>query len=64
MATMIGGSIMLFQTDQTGAVSTLQQSRRQQEMLAREIARSGYNALISRARQIEKQNPSASVEEI
>ncbi|RMH53140.1 MAG: hypothetical protein D6685_16070, partial [Bacteroidetes bacterium] len=64
MATMIGGSIMLFQTDQTGATTDKRQAERQEEVLAREIARSGYNALISRARQIEKQNPSASVEEI
>ncbi len=64
MATMIGGSIMLFQTDQTGATTDKRQAERQEEVLAREIARSGYNALISRARQIEKQNPSASVDEI
>lgn len=64
MATMIGGSIMLFQADQTGATTDKRQAERQEEVLAREIARSGYNAIISRARKVEQENPAASVGQI
>jgi hypothetical protein len=61
---MIGGSVILFQSDQTTQRTDERQSQRQEEVLAREIARSGYSALIARTRQLEAENPNANVAQL
>ena len=52
-AAMIGGSMTLFQANRTSIETTEGQSDRQEVILAREVARSGYNYAKSLAREAE-----------
>lgn len=61
---MIGGTILITQSNQTSIESTERHAERQHEMLAREIARSGFNQMLAAARMHERQHPTATVEEV
>lgn len=56
-ATAIGTSVLLLQGSSHRLQADERQVDRQEEALAREIARSAYNLIISRARQLEVANP-------
>jgi hypothetical protein len=54
MAGLVTTSVLLFNTEQTSMSTNQRQAERDEEVLAREIARSGYNAIRSKA--VQKQN--------
>ena len=56
-ATLIGGTIAWNQLNRTNIETTARQSERQEEILAREIARSGLNMTVARMRQDERLYP-------
>lgn len=56
-ATLIGGTIAWNQLNRTNIETSARQSERQEEILAREIARSGLNMTVARMRQDERMNP-------
>ncbi len=56
-AAAIGTSVLLLQGSSNRLQADERQVARQEEALAREIARSAYNLIISRARQLEAANP-------
>ncbi|SHK16661.1 hypothetical protein [Rhodothermus profundi] len=64
VAAVIGGSILLLQSSSMRLESDERQAERQEEALAREIARSAYNRIISRARRLESANPDWSLEQL
>ncbi len=61
---MIGGTIMIGQSQETNVKGNERHAERQEEQLAREIARSGYNQMITTARVFERRHPGASVKEV
>ncbi len=64
LGAVLGGAIMMQQTSGTSVLSTRNHADRQEEMLAREIARSAYNDLLWEAREFERAHPSKTVAEI
>ena len=54
---VVGASVMLLQSSTNRLQADTRQAARQEEALAREIARSAYNLIVSRARQIEAETP-------
>jgi len=58
---MITGMALLFQADSTGVRTDFKQSERQAQIVAREIARTGQNLLLTRARQLQRQYPDSSL---
>lgn len=63
LALFAGGSI-LYQSQRSSVEADNRQSDRDEEVLAREIARSGHNLIMSRARELHVQDPTRSVYEI
>lgn len=63
-ATIVGSSTILLQNNQSRVQTDIRQAERQGQLVAREIARSGHNALLSRARQLQKEYPNKTLEEI
>jgi hypothetical protein len=63
-AAIMGGSIMLFQSKRTGVETDQQQAYRQGQILAREIARSGHNMVLSQARREQREKPDLSITEV
>ncbi len=61
---LIGGTILIAQTHVTNVKTNERHAERQEEMLAREIARSGYNELLADARAYERAHPSATIQQI
>lgn len=61
---LVGGTVLMSQSHQTNVKSNERHAERQQEMLAREIARSGYNYMLAAAREYERNNPGATVEQV
>lgn len=57
VAGLIGGTLLMYQATQTTLSIDSSEADRQEELIAREIARSGYNAMASRARRIIFDNP-------
>ncbi len=64
VATLVGGTLMMAQSNTTVIASNEKHADRQEEMLAREIARSGYNVMLSAARDYERAHPDASISEV
>ena len=62
-ALFAGGSLM-YQSQRNSVEADGRQSDRDEEILAREIARSGHNMIMSQARQLHAQNPSLLLHEI
>jgi len=54
---VVGASVMLLQSSTNRLQADTRQAERQEEALAREIARSAYNLIVSRARQLEVERP-------
>ncbi len=52
-ASVVGGSMMLYQAQRTSRATEEVQTEQQRRVLAREIARSAYNAAYARARKLE-----------
>ncbi|MEM9666096.1 MAG: hypothetical protein AAF970_14255, partial [Bacteroidota bacterium] len=61
---LVATSVTLLQAEDTSVQSTQRQAERQYEQIAREIARSGYNVTLSKARKYEADNPGATASEI
>ncbi len=57
VAGLIGGTLLMYQATQATLDIDASEADRQEELLAREIARSGYNAMESKARRIIFDNP-------
>lgn len=55
---------MLFQSKRTGVETDQQQAYRQGQILAREIARSGHNLVLSQARREQREHPELSIAEV
>ncbi len=53
-ASMVGGVVVLSQSDQTSVESVNRLGERQEEIIAREIARSGYNYMRAHAKSVER----------
>ncbi len=51
---MVGGVVLLSQSEQTNVESTQRLGDRQEEIIAREIARSGYNFMRAHAKSVER----------
>lgn len=64
IATIIGGSYVLFQSNVASVETDKRQAERQYEMLAREIARSGLSRVLATTRQLDQQYPDASMGQI
>ncbi len=62
--TVVGSSVLLLQSSTNRLQSDTRQVARQEEALAREIARSAYNLIISRARQLEAEHTSWSLTQL
>lgn len=62
-ASILGGSTLLFQYKQSSVQTDWRQAERQGQMVAREIARSGHNAVLSRTRQLQREYPDDTLEE-
>ncbi|ACY47462.1 hypothetical protein [Rhodothermus marinus] len=56
-AVVVGASVMLLESSTNRLQADTRQAARQEEALAREIARSAYNLIVSRARQLEVEQP-------
>ncbi|GIV62628.1 MAG: hypothetical protein KatS3mg044_1494 [Rhodothermaceae bacterium] len=56
-ATIVAASYIMVQNNTSKVQTDLKQSERQGQMVAREIARSGHNALLSKARKLQKDFP-------
>ncbi|RMF62766.1 MAG: hypothetical protein D6746_03635, partial [Bacteroidetes bacterium] len=56
-ATIVAASYIMVQNNTSKVQTDLKQSERQGQMVAREIARSGHNALLSKARKLQKDYP-------
>ena len=54
ISALIAGAFILFNAEQTNFATLGDQAERQEQIVAREIARSGYNSLKSRAREVER----------
>lgn len=63
-ATVVGGSVLLLQSDTDRLQADDRQVLRQEEALAREIARSAYNRIVSMARKLEAEQPDLTLEEL
>ncbi len=63
-ATVVGGSVLLLQSDIDRLQADDRQVLRQEEALAREIARSAYNRIVSMARKLEVEQPDLSRDEL
>ncbi len=63
-ATVMGGSVLLLQSDTDRLQADDRQALRQEEALAREIARSAYNRIVSMARKLEAEQPDLTLEEL
>lgn len=63
-ATIMAGSVLLFQSTQTGVETDKEQAFRQGQILAREIARSGHNMVLSQARKTQREHPELSIAEV
>ncbi len=61
IAAVITGTTLLFQANQTGVRTDYRQSERQAQIIAREIARTGQNLLLTKARQLQRANPDSSL---
>jgi hypothetical protein len=63
-AAIMGSSMLLFQVDQTSVATDTKQSDRQGQIVAREIARTGQNVLLSKVKQLQAANPDEALENI
>ncbi|NNE34709.1 MAG: hypothetical protein HKN13_05710, partial [Rhodothermales bacterium] len=63
-AAIMGSSMLLFQVDRTSVATDEKQSERQGQIIAREIARTGQNVLLSRVKQLQAANPDEALENI
>ncbi len=54
MAVVAGSMTLTYQSKQTSLDTDYRQANRQQKVIARQVARSGYNAVLARARQEER----------
>ncbi len=61
---LVGGTVLISQSHVTNVKSTERHAERQHEMLAREVARSGYNQMLAEARLYERNNPGATIEQV
>ncbi len=64
MAAVLGGSVMLLQTGRSSHDADLGQIERQEVMLAREIARSGFEAVHSKAYQVQRNAKNATMDQV
>ncbi len=63
-ATVVGGSVLLLQSDTDRLQADDRQVLRQEEAIAREIARSAYNRIVSMARKLEVEQPELTLDEL
>ena len=63
-AAIMGSSMLLFQVDRTSVATDEKQSERQGQIVAREIARTGQNVLLSKVKQLQAANPDEALENI
>ncbi len=64
LAVMIASNVLLYESLQTSVATDKVQSDRQGQVLAREIARSGHNVALSKARQLQREYPLTPLEDI
>lgn len=64
LAIMLGSNAVLFETKRTSIETDEEQHTRQAQLLAREIARSGHNMALSKARQLQIEYPNTPLEDI
>lgn len=63
-AAIMGSSMLLFQVDRTSVATDAKQSERQGQIVAREIARTGQNVLLSKVKQLQAASPDEPLENI
>ncbi len=54
ISALIAGSLILYQSEQTNFSTLADQAERQEQIVAREIARTGYNVIVTRAQEVQK----------
>lgn len=63
-AAIMGSSMLLFQVDRTSVATDEKQSVRQGQIVAREIARTGQNVLLSKVKRLQAAHPDEALEDI
>lgn len=63
-AAILGTGMVLFQVDRSSIATDAKQADRQAQILAREIARTGHNIMVSKARKMQVQYPDTPLEDI
>ncbi len=68
ISALIAGAFILYNAEKTNFETMGDQAERQEQIVAREIARSGYNSIKSRAREVEKElvglNPNTTLQDV
>ncbi len=63
-AAILGTGMALFQVDRSSVATDEKQAERQAQIIAREIARTGHNIMVSKARKLQVENPDTPLEDI